>query len=85
MTTFEYPLLILLSKQEQAASDLYAVANDDSRVRRSLKLMQERGWVKHSASRKLSTGPGAPMKFYKITQKGQNVLDLQDKTLEALR
>lgn len=85
MTTFEHKLLILLAKGEQAAVDLYEVANDDSRVRRSLKLMQKRKWVIHSASRKLSTGPGAPMKFYKITKKGQNLLNVHEQALEALR
>ena len=85
MTTFEHKLMIVLSQGEQPASALYEIANDDSRVRRTLKLLQERGWVVYTQSIKMSEGPGAPMKHYKLTEMGSIILHNHEEELEALR
>lgn len=85
MTTFEYKMLLTLAHGEQPAQALYEVATDDSRVRRTLKLLQQRGWVVYTQSLKMSDGPGAPMKHYKLTDMGVIILKNHEEELEALR
>lgn len=85
MTTFEYKLLIILSQGEQPTQALYDVSIDDSRVRKSLRLLIKRGWVKYTRSEKMTDGPGAPMKHYALTETGILVLKNHEEELEELR
>jgi len=85
MTTFEHKMMIIMSQGETPAQEMYDEARDDSRVRRTLKLLQERGWVEHTGSHKMDDGPGAPMKHYSLTESGMLVLQNHEEELESLR
>ena len=85
MTTFEHKLMLVLSQGEQPAQALYDIAQDDSRVRRALKLLISREWVRYTRSEKMDDGPGAPMKHYELTESGVIILHNHEEELEQLR
>lgn len=85
ITTFQHKIMLILSQGTQPAQALYDNAKDDSRVRRTLKLLQQRNWVEHTHSEKMSDGPGAPMKHFGLTETGIIALHQHEEELERLR
>lgn len=85
MTQFEHRLLLVLSQGEMPAQSLYDIAKDPTRVRKVLKSLIERGWVKHTRSEKRSSGPGAPMKYFELEELGEDKLANHESELAQLR
>ena len=85
LTTFEHRLMLMLSQGETPSIALYELAQDESRVRKNLRLMIKRGWVILTKKEKMDDGPGAPMNFYKLTDTGILILHNHEEELESLR
>lgn len=85
MKLFEHKLMLLLNQGEQAAIDLYAALDDESRVRKVLRSTEARGWTTISRRTKMSDGPGRPMNHYSLTELGIDALANHEAELESFR